>query len=141
MKSPVITILSGMLTLAALVSNAQEKVSTEEAELKTEVVLMAPPGSEHISSYDFVRSLSGREHMVTARVDSVSKSRDSLELHIYEGNLIVKLGQKDMKKLTDWIGGDILKKVIMVKGTVVPYLDKFTIRVERLRQIAVMPED
>lgn len=143
MKNAAIAILSGILAFTTSIAYAQEKEkdSTEIIELKTEVVLTAPPGSEEISSYDFVRRLSGRDYPLTARVDSVSKNRDSLELHTYEGNLIVKLGQKDMKKLTEWIGDDILKKVIMVKGMVVPYQDKFMIRIEHLRQIAITPWD
>ena len=145
MKIAGITVLTGLLTLGTLVARSQVKDSTEVVKIETTVVLAAPPpmegSAENWNSYEFISGFNGKEFAASARVDSVSKSKGITELHTYQGNLFILIGQKEMKSLTEWVDGDIYKKIIMVRGMVIPYKDKFAIKIDHLKQIAVQPWD
>jgi|SRR5690554_5077169 len=143
MKAVATAILTGLFTLNALLVKSQVKDSTELVKIQTTVVLTEPPpmdeSDQKWDSYEFISGFNGKDFVTAIGVDSVSKSNGVTELHTHQGNLLILIGKREMKRLTKWIDDDIDRKMISVRGVVIPYKDKFAIKIEHLKQIAVLP--
>ncbi len=143
MNAGAITLLTALFIFSSSLAKSQEKDSTELVKIETRVVLSAPPPMEgdgnEWNPYEYIRGFNGKEFITSVGVDSVSISNGVTELHTHQGNLFILIGKREMKRLTKWIDDDINRKFISVRGVVIPYKDKFAIKVEHLKQIAVLP--